>query len=217
MIFLQDPQIGRQALLAAELNPSLLLQGETPRLINEWQLAPQLWDAVRHEVDMRGQFGQFILTGSTTPVENMAHRHSGTGRISAFIMRPMTLMESGDSSAQIALADLFQGMKQVQAISNASLEKIAFFICRGGWPKAIGMPEKIALQQAIHYVDSIINSHLVSYDGIQRNPERVRILLRSYARFVATDAKIMQIHRDIAANNTILSYDTTMSYITTLK
>jgi predicted AAA+ superfamily ATPase len=104
-------------------------------LIDEWQLAPQLWDAVRHEVDMRNMFGQFILTGSTTPLDNMAHRHSGTGRISKLLMRPMTLMESGDSSAQVSLKALFQGEKNIQAVSKASLEDIAFLICRGGLAK----------------------------------------------------------------------------------
>lgn len=217
VIFLQDPQIGRQALLAADVNPSLLLEGDTPRLIDEWQLAPQLWDAVRHEVDMRNLFGQFILTGSTTPLDNMTHRHSGTGRISKLLMRPMTLMESRDSSAQISLKDLFQGKKDVQAVSTTSLEDIAFLICRGGWPKAVGLPEKIALQQAINYVDSTIDSYLVSYDGVQRNPERVRSLLRSYARFIATDAKVTRIHQDIVANDASLSYETTASYINALK
>jgi predicted AAA+ superfamily ATPase len=217
VIFLQDPQVGSQALLAAEVNPSLLLEGDTPRLIDEWQLAPQLWDAVRHEVDMRNMFGQFIMTGSTTPVENMAHRHSGTGRISKLMMRPMTLMESGDSNAQISLKDLFQEKKTVQGISSQSIENIAYLICRGGWPKAIGLPERIALQQSIDYVDSTIDSHLVSYDGVQRNPERVRSLLRSYARFIATDTKISSIHKDIVANYATLSYETTTSYITTLK
>jgi predicted AAA+ superfamily ATPase len=213
-IFLQDPQVGRQALLAADINPSLLLEGDNPRLIDEWQLAPQLWDAVRHEVDMRNMFGQFILTGSTTPLDNMAHRHSGTGRISKLLMRPMTLMESGDSSAQVSLKALFQGEKNIQAVSKASLEDIAFLICRGGWPKAVGLPEKIALQQAINYVDSTID---VAYDGVQRNPERVRSLLRSYAHFIATDAKISRIHQDIVANDTPISYDSTASYINALK
>ena len=121
VIFLQDPQVGSQALLAAEVNPSLLLEGDTPRLIDEWQLAPQLWDAVRHEVDMRNMFGQFILTGSTTPVENMAHRHSGTGRISKLMMRPMTLMESGYSSAKIYLEDLFLVGTKVEGVSSQTI------------------------------------------------------------------------------------------------
>ncbi len=217
VIFLQDPQVGSQALLAAEVNPSLLLKGDTPRLIDEWQLAPQLWDAVCHEVDMRNMFGQFILTGSTTPVENMAHRHSGTGRISKLMMRPMTLMESGDSNAQISLKGLFKKEAQVQGVSNQSIEEVAFLICRGGWPKAIDLPERVALQQAIDYVDSTVDSHLVSYDGVQRNPERVRGLLKSYARYIATDTKISNIHKDIVANETTLSYETTISYIIALK
>lgn len=218
VLYLQDPQEGRQARIAAEINPSSLLEGDVPRLIDEWQLAPQLWDAVRHEVDKRDAFGQFILTGSTTPVANMAHSHSGTGRIARITMQPMTLLESGESNARISLSSLFKSQDAIEAVSAVSIEEMAFLICRGGWPKAIGLSERIALQQSIDYVDSIVESHLVSFDGIQRNPNRVKSLLQSYARFIATDAKLTQVHKDIATNDrATLSYDTMHSYITALK
>ncbi len=217
VIFLQDPKVGEQALLAAEVNPSLVLEGKIPRLIDEWQLAPQLWDAIRHEVDMRNSFGQFIMTGSTTPVESMAKRHTGTGRISKLLMYPMTLSESNDSSNQISLNKLFQGETKVEGRSLKSIEDVSFLICRGGWPKSIDLSEKVALQQPLNYVDSIIDSNLPLYDGVQRNPERVKSLLRSYARFTGSDAKITEIHKDIVANNTTISYETTANYIDALK
>ncbi len=218
VLYLQDPQEGKQARLAAELHISSLLQGDVPRLLDEWQLVPELWDAVRHEVDMRDAFGQFILTGSTTPLANMAYAHSGTGRIARITMRPMTLQESGESSGQISLSGLFKAEGPIQGVSALSVADIAFLMCRGGWPKAVDLPHHIALQQSVDYVDSIVESHLVSYDGVQRNPERVRNLLRSFARYTATDAKITRIHQDILSNdNERLSYDTTHSYISALK
>ena len=171
----------------AELNPSLLLQGKTPRLIDEWQLAPQVWDAIRFEVDQRDAFNQFILTGSSVPLANMSTSHTGTGRISRLLMRPMTLHESGDSNGTISLKSLFGKQEEIACKSELSLRDIAYLICRGGWPKAIGHTEKIALQQAYDYYDAVVESDISFADGVKRNPQRVKLLMRSYARYIASD------------------------------
>jgi uncharacterized protein len=149
---MQDPAKKIHNLKMAELDPALLLEGNTPRLIDEWQLAPQLWDAIRFEVDKRDQFNQFILTGSSTPVADMTTSHSGTGRISRMTMRPMTLYESGDSSGSISLGELFCEQKEIAVKSALDVRRIAYLICRGGWPKVLDQSERIALRQAYDYL-----------------------------------------------------------------
>ena len=149
-ISMDRPDMTRQYQQMAELSPNTLLEGETPRLIDEWQITPNLWNAVRYEVDNRDEFGQFILTGSAVPSEFDDSMHTGTGRISRLLMRPMSLFESKDSSGEVSIKDLFEG-KNISAVDETSLEKMAFLICRGGWPKAIGLDEKPALFQAIDY------------------------------------------------------------------
>lgn len=135
----------RQNIELADLDPGRLLQGETPRLIDEWQIAPQLWDAVRVEVDRRDAFGQFMLTGSAVPPDTEIIRHSGTGRITRLKMRPMSLFESGESSGAVSLSHLFSGEHEITGDNAAKLDDVAFWICRGGWPKAIDQPTDIAL------------------------------------------------------------------------
>lgn len=156
-------------LLAANTKPSLLLKGETPRLIDEWQVAPILWDAVRHEVDMRGEEGQFILTGSAVPVLDEMLTHSGTGRISRIKMRPMSLYESLESNGEGRLSQLFSSPASLEAISALKLEDLATIIARGGWPSAVtaktGNPEK----RALDYVDSIVNIDISRVDGVEKN------------------------------------------------
>lgn len=202
----------------AELSPARLLQGETPRLIDEWQLAPQLWDAVRVEVDKRDAFGQFMLTGSAVPPSNEKITHTGTGRITRMKMRPMTLYESGESTGSVSLKALFAGMDDVEGETNVNLEQIAFLICRGGWPKAIGQASDVALIQAFDYFDAVVSSDISRVDNVERDEERTRNLLRSYSRFIGSQAKIPTIVDDVKANDVEnLSDGTIRSYINALK
>lgn len=216
-LFMQDPENKSQNLTLAELDPKLLLQGETPRLIDEWQLAPNLWDAVRFEVDRRGEFNQFILTGSSLPFEN-PNFHSGTGRIAHLTMRPLSTWESNDSNGNVSLGLLFNGEAKVAAKTEMNIQDVAFLICRGGWPVAINQPEKIALTQAFDYVDSVISSDVSISDGIHKDPQRVARLLRSYSRFISSDAKATNIQEDMIANEVdALSLPTLYTYINALR
>jgi predicted AAA+ superfamily ATPase len=198
-ISMDQPDMTKQYQSMAELSPLLLLEGETPRLIDEWQIAPNLWNAVRYEVDQRDEFGQFILTGSAVPAEIDASAHTGTGRISRLYMRPMSLYESQDSNGGVSLSDLFAN-KEISAKSDADLEEIAFLICRGGWPKAVGLPEKQALFQAIDYVEAIVSTDISRVDSVRRDKEKAKRLLRSYARNVGTRASLETIRQDVTAN-----------------
>lgn len=207
-----------QNLTMAEINPSLLLQGEVPRLIDEWQIAPKLWDAIRYEIDHRNAEGQFILTGSSVPAKMDDVTHSGTGRFAWLLMRPMSLYESGESSGQVSLIELFDGSKKIEGINNIDLEKMAFLVCRGGWPRAIFMEEEIALEQAYDYYDAIVNRDISEADGISRNPERVKNLMRSYSRNMGTQASNDTLKSDMIANDsTSLDTDTVLSYVNALK
>lgn len=198
-ISMDRPDMTRQYQQMAELSPSTLLEGETPRLIDEWQIAPNIWNAVRYEVDNRDEFGQFILTGSAVPNELDESVHTGTGRISRLLMRPMSLYESKDSTGEVSLKDLFEG-QNISAIGETSLEEIAFFICRGGWPKAIGLDEKTALFQAIDYYDAVISTDISRVDSIKRDKEKAKRLLKSYARHVGTQSSLETIRQDMLAN-----------------
>ena len=218
LILIQDPAKRDQYRKMAELNPSLLLEGETPRLIDEWQLAPQLWDAVRYEVDRRDEFNQFILTGSSVPILDRTTSHTGTGRISRMVMRPMSLFESGESNGSIALGDLFSEQKDIAAKSLIDIRHLAYLICRGGWPKALYQTDRIALRQARDYFDAVVESDISAVDGVYRNPQRVKLLMRSFSRFTASEAKITNIRADMVTNDSdSLDDDTIFSYITALK
>lgn len=196
-LFMQDPDKAVSYMKAADTKPSLLLKGETPRLLDEWQVAPVLWDAVRFTVDQRGEPGQFILTGSAVPQDNVV-QHTGTGRISRLMMRPMSLFESGESNGSISLSALFDGETNIEAFSELTIEQIAFAIVRGGWPASIGETEKNSLRHAIDYVEAVINADVSRVDNIEKNPVRVRALLRSLSRNISTLATIKTIHDDIA-------------------
>lgn len=196
-LFMQDPDKAVSYLKAADTKPSLLLKGDTPRLLDEWQTAPVLWDAVRFMVDQRGKPGQFILTGSAVPKDNVV-QHTGTGRISRLMMRPMSLYESMESNGSVSLKALFDGETEIDNFSTLTIEQIAFAIVRGGWPASIGGSEKIALRHAIDYVEAVINADVSRVDGIEKNPVRVRALLRSLSRNISTLATIRTIHDDIA-------------------
>lgn len=199
-LFMQDPDKAVSYLKAADTKPSLLLKGDTPRLLDEWQTAPVLWDAVRFMVDQRGKAGQFILTGSAVPKDNVV-QHTGTGRISRLMMRPMSLYESMESNGSISLKALFDGETEIDNFSSLTIEQIAFAIVRGGWPASIGQNEKIGLRHAIDYVEAVINADISRVDNIEKNPVRVRALLRSLSRNISTMATIKTIHDDIAMGN----------------
>lgn len=216
-IAIDEPDKTKQYKQMAELNPSALLEGETPRLIDEWQLAPNLWNAVRYEVDKRDDFGQFILTGSAVPAEFDASMHSGTGRISRLYMRTMSLYESKDSDGAISLSNLFDD-KEISCANHKTLDDIAFLICRGGWPISIKLDGKASLFQAIDYFDSVVKNDISRVDSVKRDVEKAKSLLRSYARHVGSQAPLETIRKDMLANQ-VATFDqvTLYSYIDALK
>ena len=217
-LYMQDPAKKRQNLEMADIAPDRLLQGETPRLIDEWQLSPKLWDAVRFEIDKRDEFGQFILTGSAVPPNTAEISHTGTGRISRMLMRPMSLYESKESSGSVSLSALFAGDTDIYGENKLGIDELAFLICRGGWPKALDYSEKIALQQAIDYYDAVVNMDIGRVDNVDRNPERAKRLLRSYARAVGSQTSLSSIMADIATNEAdTISDNTLSSYMGALK
>lgn len=198
-ISMDRPDMTKQYQQMANISPNTLLEGETPRLIDEWQIAPNLWNAVRYEVDNRDGFGQFILTGSAVPHEFDDSMHTGTGRISRLLMRPMSLFESKDSSGEVSLKNLFE-RENITTIDETSFEKIAFLICRGGWPRSIGLNEKPALFQAIDYFDAVVSNDISRVDSIKRDKEKAKRLLKSYARHVGTQSSLETIRQDMLAN-----------------
>lgn len=200
VLYMDDPERKQQNITMSEINPKRLLQGETPRLIDEWQLAPKLWDAIRFEVDHRGELGQFVLTGSAVPPDTKEITHSGTGRFTWLTMRPMSIYESGDSSGDVSLKDLFDGVP-VDGCSNLSFERLAFLVCRGGWPQAVDMRDEIALDQATDYLDAVIYSDINRVDNVQKNAEQVRRFMRSYARNQGSQTPNTVLAQDVAAND----------------
>ena len=206
-----------QNIQLASLNPKLLLTGDIPRLIDEWQIAPQLWDSVRFESD-HGPLGQFILTGSCVPPDMSKAVHSGTGRIGWIKMRPMSLWESQESTGEVSLADLFSTPKQIGAINQMNIDQVAFLTCRGGWPLAVDMERDIALDQAFDYVEAVEKRDIQKVDGVERDPVRVHRLMRSLARNQGSQASLGTIKADLLANEAdTLSEDTIASYIKALK
>ena len=218
ILYMANPQDKQQNVTLADLNPSLLLVGAVPRLIDEWQIAPKLWDAVRFEVDHRGEEGQFILTGSSVPVNMEDVVHTGTGRFAWFTMRPMTLYESGESNGNISLAELFENKSTLNGINELSLEDVAYLCCRGGWPRSIYMDKEIALEQAYDYYDAVVNSDISRVDNITRNPERTKNLMRSYARNIGSQVSNETLKNDMINNDSFsLDTDTVFSYVNALK
>lgn len=217
-LYMNDPKTMRQNLSMAEIDPGRLLQGKTPRLIDEWQLAPKLWDAVRFEVDHRHDLGQFILTGSAVPPETDEIKHSGTGRVSWLTMRTMSLFESGESSGEVSLQELFAAPEKISGTASSDIERIAFFVCRGGWPQAIDMERELALDQAIDYYDGVVHSDINRADNVNKNPERVKRLMRSFARMQGAQAPNSAIGEDIRVNDDgSINEETVGRYIDALK
>lgn len=217
-LLMQDPDRAESYLRAADTKPSLLLEGAVPRLLDEWQTAPQLWDAVRHTVDIRGKPGQFILTGSAVPHDH-AVKHSGTGRISRLRMRTMSLYESKHSNGTVSLKALFDGKQNVEGASTLSIEQLAECVIRGGWPASVDVSLEVASRHAIDYVEAVIQEDISRVDGVEKNPFRVRTLLRSLARNLSTTASLQTIFCDIASsdNDISLSDKTISQYLTALE
>lgn len=202
----------------ATMNPGLLLRGDKPRLIDEWQVAPQLWDSIRFEADHSHELGLFILTGSCVPADMSSVVHSGTGRFGWLKMRPMSLWESGDSTGEVSLKDIFEGKKQIEGVSKLDLERVAFVTCRGGWPLAVDMEDDIALDQAFDYLTAVEQRDIQQADGVERDPARVHRLLRSYVRHQGAQASYATMRADLADNEgDSLSEETIASYIKALK
>ena len=219
VLYMADPMRKEQNIQAAKINVKQLLTGDTPRLIDEWQIAPSLWDSVRFEVDHRKGYGHFILTGSTVPPKAEEIFHSGAGRFAKLKMRTMSLYESGESIGAISLSDLFNGKwEPVVGNSPIDINRLAFLICRGGWPGALDLEESDAIGQAYDYYDVVCDSDISRVDDVQRDPQRVRLLMRSYARHQGTMATIGTILADMKANEaSSLSDNTVYDYIKALK
>ena len=217
-IYMDDPKNAAQYLSMAEVAPQLLLDGEPPLLIDEWQTAPKLWDAVRFEVDHRGAQGQFILTGSSVPPETDDIKHSGTGRFSWLTMKPMSLYESGESTGQVSLGGLFSAPNEIEGRAKDDLSALAFAVCRGGWPMSVDMRGETALEQAFDYYDGIVRSDINRADGVYKNPEFVKRLMRSYARLQGSQSSNAAISKDVGANEErTLNEETVARYISALK
>lgn len=203
ILYMDNPDIMDQNVELARIAPQRLLQGETPRLIDEWQLAPQLWDTIRFEVDHREGGGHFILTGSAVPADMSKIHHTGTGRFAWLTMRTMSLYESGESNGEISLGQLFRDPREdFFGRASLSLHDVAWLICRGGWPRAATMPDQdAALDLAYDYYDSVVHSDISKVDGVSRNPERTKRILRSLARHQAAQVNINTICSDIRVND----------------
>ena len=218
VLYMSDPEKNRQYMDMADINPKILLQGDVPRLIDEWQLAPKLWDAVRFEVDHRDGYGQFILTGSSVPPQSQAINHSGTGRFAWVKMRPMSLFESEESNGSVSVGDLFKNNTDIYGENKLSIEQLAFLVCRGGWPGAVDMRNDIALEQAFDYFDAVVNSDIRRVDNISRDSGRAAKLMKAYARHQGGQVTNTAIKADLLANdNMSLDDDTLYSYISALK
>ena len=218
ILYMDEPEKKEQNIVMSELNPKRLLKGAAPRLIDEWQIAPKLWDAIRFEVDHRGELGQFVLTGSAVPVDTKEITHSGTGRFTWLTMRPMSLYESGDSTGEVSLKDLFDGALEIDGASELDIDRLAFLVCRGGWPQAVDMRDEIALDQAMDYYDAVVRSDINRADGVQKNTEKVRRLMRSYARNQGSQVPNTVLAQDVSANDeAFMSDDTVASYVSALQ
>lgn len=213
-IYLQDIRMREQYIQAAKVAPDTLLKGDAPRLIDEWQTIPTLWDGVRFEVDQRMERGQFILTGSAVPSDNVV-MHTGTGRIARLLMRPMSLFESMESNGQVTLSSIFNG-EHIAGESTLTIEELAFALVRGGWPVAVLEDKEAALRHAREYVRAIVDYDVSRVDGIEKNPLRVQNIMHSLARNVSTMAKIGTIKKDMIGYDDV-SEKTIRTYINALR
>lgn len=217
-IYMSDPTNQKRNLSLAKLNPNLLLRGAPPRLVDEWQIAPELWDTARFEIDHRREVGQFIFTGSAVPADRSKIFHSGTGRFAWLKMRTMSLFESGESNGQVSLRELFDGHLDIACTNDYDLEAVAFMACRGGWPAALELSKQAALLHATNYCDAIVNTDISRVDGIERNPDQTRRLLRSYARNQGSQTPISALIQDMQlVNSDAENRRTVSSYLNALQ
>ena len=218
LLDLGNPGELSNAMETLQIVPKKLLEGDVPRLIDEWQTIPELWDMIRSEVDNRGEMGQFILTGSSVPMDEDKRMHSGNGRYGWINMRPMSLWESGESNGKISLADLFEGNTFEPFDYSMDVNTLAFQICRGGWPQSTFMEGEVALDQARDYYETIYKVDIHRVDKVRRNSERTRLLLKSYARNTGSATSFSKMSADIKENdNADISYETISDYIDALK
>lgn len=217
-VMLAHPETLQKSQTMLAINATRLLNGDTPRLFDEWQTLPELWDNIRYEVDARNEEGQFILTGSAVPVESDKIVHTGTGRFAWITMRPMSLWESEESNGSVSLHSLFQGQLDIHGECYHTLEDIAFMLCRGGWPSSLGRSTRAALRVARDYYDAVVKTDFIRVDGTLRNQNRSRMLLRSLARLQGTQTAINVIRQDMLANDeSTLSETTVALYIEALR
>ena len=218
VLYMSEPGKRDQNIQLAHINPALLLSGDKPRLIDEWQVAPTLWDAVRFDADHSNQLGLYVLTGSSVPPDMSEVFHSGTGRFAWLRMRPMSLWESGESTGDVSLKQIFDGEGNIAGVSHLDLERVAFITCRGGWPLSVDMEDEIALDQAFDYVSAVEKRDIQALDGVERDPVRVHRLLRSYSRHEGTQISNAAIRDDLSENEgESLDVETIASYIKALK
>lgn len=219
VVYMDDPEYMEQNVELANLSPKKLLSGKVPRLIDEWQLAPQLWDAARFEVDHRDELGQFIFTGSVVPVDTSKIHHSGTGRFAWLTMRTMSLSESGDSTNEVSLEELFANpVADVFATNPLNIDSLAWLICRGGWPKATMVSKEVALDMAYRYYEAVVHSDISRVDNVSRDPERAKRILRSLARNQCAQVTVNTICADLENNDVAATNrNTVASYIEALK
>lgn len=218
VLYMNEPKLYKRNLQLADQDPQVLLQGDTPRLIDEWQEAPKLWDTVRFEVDHRGEEGLFILTGSAVPADMSEVHHSGTGRIARMQMRTMSLWESGESTGDVSLVSLFSGSATNVATMDKTLPEVAYLVCRGGWPRAVLQKPSVALDRAYDYLSAIVHTDISRVDGVERDPERTRRLMRSYARFQGGQVPLSKIRADVTAGgNATFDEKTIASYLNALR
>lgn len=218
-IFLQDPDEYENNLLTAQTKPSLLLAGDLPRLIDEWQDFPQVWDAVRFAIDRRHERGCFILTGSVSREmgSNEKPRYSGVGRISSMTMRTMSLSESRESSGEVSLGALFEGAGDISGTSPWEIEELPRLVCRGGWPEAVALGEDVVGALAGDYIDAVAERDISLPDGVRRDPGLVKIVLAAYARCTATQADGTTIRSNVHVSREGVSRNTVGSYISALR
>lgn len=215
-LFMQDPDHRMSNQMLAESKPSILLRGEKPRLIDEWQEAPQLWDAVRFSVDREREIGLYILTGSATPKEKP--RHSGAGRMSFLDMRTMSLYESRESTGEVSLLALFDTPEDIEGVSNGDVETIAFQVARGGWPSAVTMTDRSAAMETAHnYLTAVAEEDISNVDGISRNPDHARLVMRSFARCVGSQMAVSSMSKMVNAQGSEMSRPTFSAYLGALR
>lgn len=219
VVYMDDPEYMEQNIELAKLSPRKILAGATPRLIDEWQLAPQLWDAARFEVDHRDDAGQFIFTGSAVPTDTDRIHHSGTGRFAWLTMRTMSLFESGESSGEISLKDLFsKSDSEIFGTNPLNIDSVAWLICRGGWPRATTIDKDVALDMAYRYYEAVVNNDISRVDNVRRDAERAKRILRSIARNQCAQVSVNTICADVENNDSTSANRLTItSYIDALK